>query len=290
MSGAGQGGADQGDGGEVRSAGADQGEQHHRAGVAELGQLVVGQRVDHGHERAAGVPSVRLLGGEVVLTERSVLRVRQGSDHTARHAHPGQRQALGVDQLDRYLKLLQRWNTAHNLTAVRDPDAMVTQHLADCLAAVKPLQRACPAGRLLDVGSGGGLPGVVLAIMMPTLDVTCVDTVGKKAAFVRQVAGALGLGNLRAVHARVEKLEEPPFDLITSRAFASLADFTGLTRGLLAPGGLWMAMKGRKPEAEVASLPQEVEVFHVEQLAVPLLDAARCLVGMRPPTNRSPQD
>ena len=181
-----------------------------------------------------------------------------------------------------YLVLLQRWNATYNLTAVRDPAAMLTQHLADCLAVVPPMQRHAEAGRLLDVGSGGGLPGVVIATLLPTWNVTCVDAVGKKMAFVRQVAGTLPLPNLRAEHTRIEQLKQPPYDLITSRAFASLADFTRLTRPHLAAGGVWMAMKGRAPEEETAELPSDVTVFHVEQLAVPGLDAQRCLVWMRP--------
>jgi 16S rRNA (guanine527-N7)-methyltransferase len=186
-----------------------------------------------------------------------------------------------LQQLQAYLALLQRWNSTYNLTALRDPAEMLTHHLADCLAVLKPLTAALPAGRVLDVGSGGGLPGAVLAIMCPALQVSCVDTVGKKAAFIRQVAAELRLPNLHAEHARVEQLKRPPFDLITSRAFASLLDFTTLTQHLLAPGGLWMAMKGRAPDEEVAVLPAGVQVFHVEPLAVPGLDAQRCLVWMR---------
>jgi len=184
-----------------------------------------------------------------------------------------------------YLDLLQRWNATYNLTSVRERDAMLTQHLADCLAVVKPLQRECPPGsgtrRLLDVGSGGGLPGVVLAIMLPTLHVSCVDSVGKKAAFVRQVGGQLSLRNLNAVHARVEQLTLAPFDVITCRAFASLLDFTALTQALLAPVGVWMAMKGKAPDAEMDELLPAVTVFHVEPLTVPGLKAHRCLVWMR---------
>ena len=186
-----------------------------------------------------------------------------------------------IEGLQSYLDLLQRWNATYNLTAVREREAMLSQHLADCLAAVPPLTRQLKAGRVLDVGSGGGLPGVVLAIMLPAIDVTCVDTVGKKAAFVRQVAGTLRLPNLHAEHARVERLALPPFDLITSRAFASLTDFVSLSRGLLKPAGVWMAMKGKPPEEEIALLPSDVKVFHVEQLAVPGLDADRCLIWMR---------
>lgn len=190
--------------------------------------------------------------------------------------------AAQLKALADYLLLLQRWNATYNLTAVRDPAAMLTQHLADCLAVVGPLQRHAESGRLLDVGSGAGLPGVVVAILLPGWHVTCVDAVGKKMAFVRQVAGSLPLPHLSAEHARIEQLKLPPFDVITSRAFASLADFTRLTRPHLASGGVWMAMKGRTPEEELAALPAEVTVFHVEPLAVPGLDAQRCLVWMRP--------
>lgn len=188
-----------------------------------------------------------------------------------------------------YLALLQRWNATYNLTAVRDPAQMLTQHLADCLALIPPLQRHLAQGRVLDVGSGGGLPGVLIAVMLPGLDVTCVDTVGKKVAFIRQVAAALRLANLHGEHARVEQLRAAPFDVVTSRAFASLDDFTRLTRGLLAPAGVWLAMKGKAPDDEIAALPTEVDVFHVEQLAVPGLDAQRCLVWMRAlPAGASP--
>jgi 16S rRNA (guanine527-N7)-methyltransferase len=188
-------------------------------------------------------------------------------------------------RLERYLALLARWNAAYNLTAVRDPVQMRTQHLAECLAVLPPLRRhlgARPTARFLDVGSGGGLPGVVLAAAEPSWDVTCVDAVGKKAAFVRQVAGELALPNLHAEHARVEALRAPPFDVITARAFAALPDFVRLTRPLLAPGGVWMAMKGKRPDDELAALPADIEAFHVEPLTVPGLDADRCLVWMQP--------
>ena len=198
-----------------------------------------------------------------------------------------------VECLLSYLDLLARWNATYNLTAVRDPQDMLRQHLADCLAVVGPMARqlAQPPGggadaasrpvRVLDVGSGGGLPGVVLAAMFPHWPVVCVDTVGKKAAFIRQAAVELGLRNLSGEHARVEALRATPFDVITSRAFASLVDFTRLTRSLLAPQGVWMAMKGRGPTEELAALPGDIEVFHVEPLTVPGLQAERCLVWMR---------
>lgn len=187
-----------------------------------------------------------------------------------------------LEQLSGFLAQLQRWNMTFNLTAVRDPAQMLVQHLADCLAVLPALERQRAAGRVLDVGSGGGLPGAVIAILRPALDVTCIDAVGKKAAFVRQVAGLLALPNLHAAHGRVEQLKAPPFDLVTARAFASLSDLVKLTRPLLAPGGAWMAMKGRVPDDELAGLPADVEVFHVEPIRVPGLGAQRCLVWMRP--------
>jgi 16S rRNA (guanine527-N7)-methyltransferase len=190
-----------------------------------------------------------------------------------------------VERLLAYLDLLQRWNGTYNLTAVRDPDEVLTQHLADCLAVIGPLRRqqACSTGaRILDVGSGGGLPGVVIAAVCPEWHVVCVDAVGKKAAFIRQAALQLRLKNLQSEHARVESLSAGLFDLVTSRAFATLADFTALTRRHLAPDGVWLAMKGRSPSEEIAGLPAAVQMFHVEQLVVPGLNAERCLVWMKP--------
>ncbi len=184
-----------------------------------------------------------------------------------------------------FMGLLQKWNKVYNLTAVRNPEEMLTHHLLDSLAAVAPLRRHLAgqgAGlRLLDVGSGGGLPGVVFAICCPGLDVSCVDTVAKKAAFIQQAAATLGLSNLHGIHARVEALAGP-FDVVSCRAFASLADFTAWSRQLLAPQSVWLAMKGRHPQDEIAALPAGVQVFHVEQLVVPGLDAERCIVWMRP--------
>ena len=194
--------------------------------------------------------------------------------------------SLSADQQQRlldYVALIQKWNKVYNLTALRDPADMLTHHLLDSLTAVAPLTRHTQgqAMRVLDVGSGGGLPGVVLAICMPELKVTCVDTVAKKAAFVQQVAAALRLPNLRGIHARVESLTDP-YAVICSRAFASLPDFVTWSRSALAEGGVWMAMKGKPPQDEIAALPPGVQVFHVEPLAVPGLDVGRCMVWLRP--------
>jgi 16S rRNA (guanine527-N7)-methyltransferase len=199
-------------------------------------------------------------------------------------------QALGLSLSDvqiqhllDYVALIQKWNKVYNLTALRDPADMLTHHLLDSLTAVAPLTRHTQGQpvRLLDVGSGGGLPGVVLAICMPELDVTCVDTVAKKAAFVQQVAVSLKLPNLRGLHARVESLADP-YNVICSRAFAALPDFVTWSRAALAEGGVWMAMKGKHPQDEIDALPPGVNVFHVEPLAVPGLDVERCMVWMKP--------
>jgi len=207
--------------------------------------------------------------------------------------------------------MLLKWNQHYNLTAIRDTDAMLTQHVLDCLAILPSIDcyaqvlndragsedpragRAAPQGdacvgtqrsalRILDVGSGAGLPGVVLAAMRVHWSVTCVDSVAKKAGFVRQVAAELSLPNLHAQHSRVEHLKGPAFELIVSRAFASLADFVGCTRSQLAPAGCWAAMKGKVPSDEIAELPPDVTVFHVERIDVPGLLAQRCLIWMRP--------
>jgi len=211
---------------------------------------------------------------------------------------------LEDDQVSRlldYLELIQKWTKVYNLTAVRDPAEMLTHHLLDSLAVIAPLRRqlsvmgatqirATPGGsapekmpadrRLLDVGSGAGLPGVVIAICCPQVAVDCVDTVAKKAAFTQQVAVSLKLSNLRGLHARVESLSQP-YDVVCSRAFASLADFTQWSWDAVGGQGVWLAMKGKHPADELAALPPTVQVFHVEQLAVPGLDAERCVVWIR---------
>jgi 16S rRNA (guanine527-N7)-methyltransferase len=194
-------------------------------------------------------------------------------------------QAGQRDQCLAYLALIGKWNQVYNLTAVRQSEQMLTHHLLDCLAALGPLQRHLGAsgllqgGRLLDVGSGAGLPGIVWAIGCPDVQVCCVDTVAKKAAFITQAALTLGLKNLKAVHARVESLSGP-FDVISSRAFASLPDFVAGSSQALAEGGVWLAMKGKHPADEIVAVP--ADVFHVEPLQVPGLSAERCLVWMRP--------
>ena len=190
---------------------------------------------------------------------------------------PTDKQAV---QLLDYLKLIAKWTKVYNLTAVRDPAEMMTHHLLDGLSVVAPLLGHLKQGGLLDVGSGAGLPGVIIAICCPSIAVTCVDAVAKKATFIKQVALELKLPNLTGLHVRVENITQP-FDVICSRAFASLKDFTTWSADALAPNGLWMAMKGKHPACELAGLPATVNVFHVEQLQVPGLDAERCVVWMR---------
>ena len=199
-----------------------------------------------------------------------------------------------IQRLLDYQALIQKWTRVYNLTAVRDANEMLTHHLLDSLAVVRPLQQQVDVlregdgvvdpTRLLDVGSGAGLPGVVLAICCPDLVVHCVDTVAKKAAFVQQVAASLRLPNLKGIHARVETLKDA-YPIISSRAFASLADFTQWSGQALAEGGIWMAMKGKHPAEEIAALPAGVEVFHVEPLQVPGLDAERCILWLRKTPN-----
>ena len=194
-----------------------------------------------------------------------------------------------VDQLMAFLDLLQKWNKVYNLTAVRDPQEMMTHHLLDSLAAVPALRRHVQLlGKAegertaqLDVGSGGGLPGVVFAVCCPEVDIHCVDTVAKKAAFLQQAAVALKLPNLRGIHARVESLSGP-YDIVSCRAFASLVDFTTWSRAAMAPHAVWLAMKGKHPQDEIDALGAGVQVFHVEPLTVPGLDAERCIVWMKP--------
>lgn len=199
-------------------------------------------------------------------------------------------QALGLRAVDAqrrqllaYLDLLTVWNRSINLTAVRDPQQMVVHHLLDSLAALVAVERhlVIPRPRVLDVGSGAGLPGAVWSVLRPDWSICCVDAVAKKTGFVRQAAAELGLRHLRALHGRVESLPVMPSDLVVSRAFASLPDFVALTARHLAPGGYWLALKGQLPQDELQALPPTIDVFHVEQIRVPDLNAQRCLIWMR---------
>lgn len=172
-----------------------------------------------------------------------------------------------------YLALLQKWNKVHNLTAVRDPEEMVTLHLLDSLSVLPYIK----AKRLLDVGSGAGLPGIPLAICLPDLQVTVMDSSHKKASFMRQAKAELDIPNLEVVCGRVEKYQpEQLFDIVISRAFSDLAEFVALTGHLCAPGAQWLAMKGVYPYEELAQL--KVQPAQVVPLKVPGLAAQRHLV------------
>ena len=178
-----------------------------------------------------------------------------------------------------YLALLDKWNRVYNLTAVREVERMVSHHLLDSLAAVPFFQGAS----VLDVGSGGGLPGVPLAIARPELRVTLIDSIAKKTAFLLQAKADLGLNNLNVITGRVEDFRpETRFDVITSRAFSDLKEFVTLTRHLLKPAGRWLAMKGLMPHEEIASLPDWVKVSANSALLVPGLEASRHLIVLEP--------
>lgn len=191
---------------------------------------------------------------------------------------------LGVDvspetqkKLLAYLELMAKWNRVYNLTALRNPGEWVTHHLLDSLSVLPHIRGPL----VVDVGSGAGLPGLVLAMVRPDWQVVSVEAVDKKAAFQRQVAAELALTNIRVEGRRIEEaVLEAGADTVVSRAFSSLADFVSLTRHLLKPGGQWAAMKGRLPEGEIADLPADVQVREIIELKVPGLNAERCVVLM----------
>jgi 16S rRNA (guanine527-N7)-methyltransferase len=191
-------------------------------------------------------------------------------------------------QLERFAALLVRWNAVHNLTAIDSSTRILSHHLLDSLAILSPIDVIYRDQKIsvLDVGAGGGLPGIPLAIARPDWSVTLVDKVEKKVAFLTQAKLELGLRNLECLHARAEELRHAPFDLIVSRAFASLADFVRLTRALRAPGGRWAAMKGSVPGDEISALRREfpdVRVIDIVKLDVPRLGAERHLILLQGP-------
>lgn len=192
------------------------------------------------------------------------------------------------DRLARYAALLLRWNAVHNLTAIDAPDSVLSHHLLDSLSVLRVISSIFveKAISILDVGSGGGLPGIPLAVARPDWRVALVDKVEKKVAFLIQARLELGLANVECFHARAEDLSAGPFDLIVSRAFASLEDFVRVSRHLLAPGGCWAAMKGALPKAEIAKLGQaypDVRVVDIVKLDIPRLGAERHLILLQRP-------
>ena len=225
---------------------------------------------------------------------------RLGADAISKPTHPQpaaadaiQRAAaiLGLDlesvrleQLLAYSDLLIKWNATYNLTAVREPQEILSRHIVDCLSIVTPIRRwrsrQAALGRLqlLDVGTGAGLPGIIVAIAAPEIDVTCVDSVGKKIAFVTQAIASLALPNATALQIRVEQMYGRSFDLVTSRAFAPLGSIVESTRHLVAPSGAWLAMKGSLSESEILPIRDAGMVFHVEPVKAPGLNEERCIV------------
>jgi len=186
-----------------------------------------------------------------------------------------------IAKLLAYRDLLIKWNRVYNLTAIKDPKEVLISHVLDSLAI---LPWVGTEGRLLDVGSGGGLPGIPLAIVCPSLAVTLVESAGKKSAFQRQAAIELDLPGVESWQGRVEDFSVPSeqkFGRIVSRAFADLALFVSLTRHLLQEDGSWLAMKGKKPDEEIAALPPDIRVEEVIPLEVPGLAASRHLLILR---------
>jgi 16S rRNA (guanine527-N7)-methyltransferase len=199
------------------------------------------------------------------------ITLKQGIEQLALNLHPEQ-----LEKLLDYLALLAKWNSVYNLTSVRDPAQMVVQHVLDSLAAVPAFEGA---SNVLDVGAGGGLPGIVLAIARPDMKVSLIDTVHKKTAFLTQVKAELGLKNVTVYTARVEQLQAPQkFDVITSRAFADLSDFVNWSGHALAEDGQFIALKGVAPADERERLPAEWAVSELRPLQVPGLNAERHLV------------
>jgi 16S rRNA (guanine527-N7)-methyltransferase len=197
----------------------------------------------------------------------------------------------GAEKLARYVELLAKWNSKINLTAIRDPAEMVTHHILDSLVVVPEFARFAFGGsqgqsvpqlpvRVADIGTGAGLPGIVLAVALPQLHVTCIDAVEKKISFVQQAIGTLGLTNARAIAVRVEQHREI-YDIVTCRAFASLAEIVQLTGHLVAPGGCILAMKGPRLEAEAAALPTGWSFLGAVDLRVPGLEETRNLALLR---------
>ncbi len=204
--------------------------------------------------------------------------------------HPARQLAAGIaamkldigepqqQKLLAYLALLQKWNKTYNLTALRDEAKMVSHHLLDSLTLLPYIRNA---QTLADIGSGGGMPGIPAAICRPDLQMTLVDANTKKTAFLQQAAIELGLDNVSVFAGRVENLHQTA-DIITSRAFAELADFVSLTRHLLHENSIWAAMKGAYPQDELFRLPENVEAYQTDRLSVPMLDAERHMVLLRP--------
>lgn len=178
-----------------------------------------------------------------------------------------------------YVALLKKWNSTYNLTALRDESQMISHHLLDSLTLLPYVQNA---KTLMDVGSGGGMPGIPTAICCPDLHITLLDANTKKTTFLQQAVIELGLNNVTVASGRVEAMHDKKVDVVTSRAFAELHDFIALTKHLLNENGYWAAMKGVYPYEELENVPKNIEVYQVDKLSVPTLSAERHMVLMRP--------
>lgn len=194
-------------------------------------------------------------------------------------------QEMNVDLCDEkqqklihYIALLCKWNSTYNLTALRNEDKMLSHHVLDSLTVLAALPNH--SGSLIDVGSGGGMPGIPLAIARPDWQITLIDSNSKKTAFLQQAVIELALDNITVQTGRIEALHGQQFNIITSRAFAELNDFVRVSRQLLAPNGTWLAMKGVYPYEEIEQLPENVVVDEVRVVQVPQLNAERHLVFM----------
>ena len=189
-----------------------------------------------------------------------------------------------LDLLMRYLAMFIKWNKAYNLSAIRNPADMVVLHLLDSLVIAPHFK----GSNVLDVGTGGGLPGIPLAILFPDTQFTLLDSAGKKIRFLFQVANELGLGNVEVQNVRVEKFDPvDKFDVIISRAFASVEDFVTGSKHLLADGGAFWSMKGQNPVDELSRIEKHYIVASFQPLSVPGLDAERCLIKLQPKTSAS---
>lgn len=178
-----------------------------------------------------------------------------------------------------YVVLLKKWNSTYNLTALRDESTMISHHVLDSLTLLPYIR---DAKTLMDVGSGGGMPGIPTAICRPDLHITLLDANTKKTSFLQQAVIELGLHNVSVASGRVEAMHDKKVDVVTSRAFAELADFISLTKHLLNDNGYWAAMKGVYPYEELEHVPNHIVVERVDKLTVPMLDAERHMVVMRP--------
>lgn len=185
------------------------------------------------------------------------------------------------EQLKAYGDLLLKWNKVYNLTRITSEDDVLTKHILDALSFLAAIKERALAS-VLDVGSGGGVPAIPLAVVFPQTQVTMIDAVQKKTIFLQQVLMQLGLQNARVVHTRVEDYSGESFDAVTSRAFASLAKTVLLTRRFLKPNGQWLLMKGKDPQEEIAELSCDVKVVKKQQLYVPGLNSERCLIVIEP--------